>query len=558
MASRTLSEGKLAELKELAHGWAKIIAEVAYGEDGPGLDVDLATMDDIAFEVGRALSAGTCEELTRRQAQQIPEVQPCPVCGGECSAEPEDDSGGHTRPLVARSGTFELAEACYFCDRCQRSFFPQRSVLRIDGHGYTAAVLEKVVLLGGEAKSFARGSQLAKKVGEFSISGMHISRLTHEIGGELAEVRDAMAQEHRFRNLPIDAGQPPVDLACIEADGGRINTRDAGVGRGVHDSGWKESKIGCLWRMTGDTFDADPHPKLPRCFTDRQRVQKLVRQLKGQAGCADDEGQPLAAEEPAKAALCDAETDSEGRQRWQPKRLFRTCVASMREIHGFGPLVAAEAQRRGFYRARRRVFLSDGDAKLRTLHKLHFPDFTAVTDFMHVVGYLYAAAMAVARTLRAGWPLFLEHAEACWQGRVDEVIAQLQAWQRQHPLPPDTKLKDVDDKDTRKIVHQTVTYLTNNRHRMKYPEYRKQGLPVTSSLIESLIKEFSLRVKGTEKFWDRGSSETTAVSKAESILQIRAALLSDDDRLSRHIRSRPGSPFVRSRKRYQATAASAS
>ena len=69
MASRTLSDEKLAGLKELAHGWAKIIAEAAYGEDGPGLDVDLATMDDIAFEVGRALSAGTCVELTRRQAQ---------------------------------------------------------------------------------------------------------------------------------------------------------------------------------------------------------------------------------------------------------------------------------------------------------------------------------------------------------------------------------------------------------------------------------------------------------------------------------------------------------
>ncbi len=97
----------------------------------------------------------------------------------------------------------------------------------------------------------------------------------------------------------------------------------------------------------------------------------------------------------------------------------------MNDIHAFGPLVASEAQRRGFYQAERRVFLSDGDAKLRTLHKLHFPDFTAVTDFMHVVGYLYAAAMATTESLRAGWPMFLEHAQSCWQGRVDEVIAHL-------------------------------------------------------------------------------------------------------------------------------------
>jgi hypothetical protein len=124
MASRRVAAEKLAQLKELAHGWGRIIAEEAYGENGPGLDVDLAMMDDIAFEVAQSLSAGTCEELTRRQAQQMPEAQPCPVCGEECLAEPQDDSGGHTRPVVARSGTFELAEPCYFCGRCQRSFFP--------------------------------------------------------------------------------------------------------------------------------------------------------------------------------------------------------------------------------------------------------------------------------------------------------------------------------------------------------------------------------------------------------------------------------------------------
>ena len=72
-------------MKELAHGWEKIIAEEAYGENGPGLDVDLATMDDLAFEVAQALSAGICEELTRRQAEQMPEAQPCPLCGQEKS-----------------------------------------------------------------------------------------------------------------------------------------------------------------------------------------------------------------------------------------------------------------------------------------------------------------------------------------------------------------------------------------------------------------------------------------------------------------------------------------
>jgi hypothetical protein len=90
------------------------------------------------------------------------------------------------------------------------------------------------------------------------------------------------------------------------------------------------------------------------------------------------------------------------------------------------------------------------------------------------------------------------------------------------PAPPEGKLPD---DDPRSIVQGTVTYLENNQQRMNYPDYRRQGLPVSTSMIESLIKEMNYRVKGTEKFWNRPEG-------AEQILQIRAAALCDDDRLS--------------------------
>jgi hypothetical protein len=59
--------------------------------------------------------------------------------------------------------------------------------------------------------------------------------------------------------------------------------------------------------------------------------------------------------------------------------------------------------------------------------------------------------------------------------------------------------------------------------------------------VESLIKQINRRVKGTEKFWNPTS--------AEMILQLRAAYLSDDERLAKHLKSRPISPF----RRYKAT-----
>jgi hypothetical protein len=88
------------------------------------------------------------------------------------------------------------------------------------------------------------------------------------------------------------------------------------------------------------------------------------------------------------------------------------------------------------------------------------------------------------------------------------------------------------DTGPREAVQRTRTYLTNNRSRMDYPRYRREGLPVTSSLAESLVKQISKRVKGTEKFWDDGP-------QGEAILQIRAACISQDGRLSRFILNRP-------------------
>lgn len=86
------------------------------------------------------------------------------------------------------------------------------------------------------------------------------------------------------------------------------------------------------------------------------------------------------------------------------------------------------------------------------------------------------------------------------------------------------------------VIAQARSYLGNNRDRMAYPRYRCAGLPTTSSLVESLVGEFNARVKDKRKHWTRTHG-------AESILQLRAAVLSGDDRLPRFFAQRPGCPF---------------
>jgi hypothetical protein len=53
-----------------------------------------------------------------------------------------------------------------------------------------------------------------------------------------------------------------------------------------------------------------------------------------------------------------------------------------------------------------------------------------------------------------------------------------------------------------------------------------------------LVKQFNLRVKGTEKFWNDPAG-------AEAILTVRAALLSEDDRFNEFFATRPGCRYRR-------------
>jgi hypothetical protein len=215
------------------------------------------------------------------------------------------------------------------------------------------------------------------------------------------------------------------------------------------------------------------------------------------------------------------------RPAWPPQRLVRSCVATTANSTAFGPMVAAEAPARNFFAAPRRAYLGDGSEWNWTICRTWFPGFVAILDFLHVLCYLFAAAGAATHTADERWSLYVAWMTACWQGRVREVLAELRA-----------RLERGESEWTataREVLEQTIGYLEHNAARMNYPEYRRLGLPVTSSAVESLIKEINYRIKGSEKFWIEGG--------AEAMLQVRAASLSDDERLHDHLHSRTGNPY---------------
>ena len=397
----------------------------------------------------------------------------------------------------------------------------------------TPKVIRKVTVLAAETRSFKR-CVIAAREAEVELSANTIQRVVQDVGGELAQRRDA--GPNRSEALAQRPEEPP-ELAVVECDGGRIRCRQPGHGPGVHleGKGWREDKNACLIRATRKTFAADPQPEPPECFCDPQHVAKIAQ-----------------TEALSVAALRPKPSDVEGEEQddliepadWRPQCLVRTVLSSMACAAEFGRQMAHEAKQRRFGEATAKAFLGDGLPWNWSIWKKHFRKFTPILDFIHPLSYLFAAAKAVyPQSPEHAWDQYLVWMRGCWQGEVDQVLNELRHWRTRLGEPEPT----TPDNDPRQIIARTIGYLQNNRTRMDYAEYRRQGLPITTAWMESLVKEINYRAKGTEMFWNDPDG-------AEAILQVRAAALSDDDRLGRHLQSRPGCPFTRPPKLPKASA----
>ena len=233
MGTRKLTAEDLDRIAAVAKGWGKIVVRRAFGDQGPGLEVDLAQMEQIAQAAARGLTAGTLEEATAQQAQLLGDHQPCPGCGRPCPAPPR------TAPSTSPVAPSSTVNRCATARPAVGIFVPQRLLLKLDTHGYSPALLHKILGTAGQVKSYELASRVVQLVGDIRISGRHINRLTEEIGTELQERRDRETEDyvHHRRQPPQ---RPAPRVAAIALDGGRIQTRATGQGPGVHGQGWKE------------------------------------------------------------------------------------------------------------------------------------------------------------------------------------------------------------------------------------------------------------------------------------------------------------------------------
>jgi hypothetical protein len=400
--------------------------------------------------------------------------------------------------------------------------------LGFDARERTPLLVQRITVAGAATRSFKRAAIVMKQVGGQGVSAKSVEREVHDVGGELAGRRDADPKtDDALAKRPVS----PPELAIVECDGGRIRRRAPGQGPGVHRTGegWRETKNACLIRASRTISEDDPQPEPPACFCDPKHVAKIAETeaLSVAAAVPAASPEPRPQEPPEPVGLVPPAD-------WHPKRLVRTVLGSMAGSDDFGKPMAREAKRRRFPEVRAKAFLGDGLPWNWSIHKQLFRDFTPILDFIHVLSYLYLVAKALHEKADDIWDQYIVWMRGAWQGEVAQVLEELRAWQSKWGAPPE----DAPDHDPRKVLAKTITYLTNNQDRMRYPDYRRAGLPVTTAWMESLVKEMNYRVKGTEMFWNDPEG-------AEAILPVRAAALCDDDRLAIHLGTRSGCPFTR-------------
>lgn len=391
--------------------------------------------------------------------------------------------------------------------------------------GYSPGVLQKIEYAGGNGRSFESAAESLGRLAEFSISAKHVERLTEKLGKERAGLRDRDVEAMKARTLRSPYKQAPA-IAVVMVDAGKAQFRKEAAGPGVHGARWGDVKAACLQTYSDVDFDRDPQPDPPEAFLDPDRVERLCREMERVRGAGSaDENQKQQEQKKKKKKR------KKRHQRRRPDRLVRTVVATTAGVDPFGWMVSTEALRRKMYAAKKRAFVGDGGNWIEPLGQMHFAGWIQILDFLHLLVHLFAAARLIfAKDPASAWKLYEQMLRDAWAGRVQEVIDVLKSHLSRLCAKPSA------DKDACHVVELTLDYVERNRERMDYARYRRLGLPISSSLMESLIKQLNHRVKGTEQFWNNGG--------LEAVLQVRAAYLSQDDRADALYEHRPRGPAV--------------
>jgi len=366
-------------------------------------------------------------------------------------------------------------------------------------------MLEKIAYDSQELKSVPSAHKMLTRDTPVKMTLRQVWEQAERVGRDLVERRNAEVRE-------MDQGRPPKppanrpDLLVVSPDGARLQDRSRPPGKR-----WCEYKAAVVYRAARDedaregTRD-DPQPECHWRF-------KTTLGKRQQAG---------------KKTYHD------------PGPQVKTFTATTEKIDRFPVLVELEAKRRGLMEADTVAVVGDGGSFVwRTAKEIcetrlarGKPVFE-VLDIMHANSHLAAAAKAAWGAGSSGKAVRWLNARLreLWAGKAGKLIRALEKKAEEsgpRPGPTDRRGEPIDEErgeaelPPEVVLWRCRDYFEENRERIRYDVFRKYGLPLTSTQIESGIGQTNERMKGSKKAW--------LLEHAEEMLALRCQALSQDGR----------------------------
>lgn len=172
----------------------------------------------------------------------------------------------------------------------------------------------------------------------------------------------------------------------------------------------------------------------------------------------------------------------------------------------FGEMMWAAAKQRGWEQRYDTQAIGDGAPWIWNLVNLHFYDSLQTIDYYHATEHLHQAAELLYPTDQP--------AAQRWFNRTETLLFQGHAGQIASRLAQAAS----GNSQRHKALRTEADYFDKHKRRMQYLEFREDGYPIGSGMVESEAKQFKARFCGPGMRWSRQG--------AEQLLPIRAAIMS--------------------------------
>lgn len=174
---------------------------------------------------------------------------------------------------------------------------------------------------------------------------------------------------------------------------------------------------------------------------------------------------------------------------------------AIEDAAAFGRRIWSEAWQRGWSRARQKVVIGDGAAWIWNLSHQYFPNAIEIVDLYHAREHLWELASKLFvqdAKRRRRWASRMQRKLDL--GRIEQLVAALRSFA-------------TNDAELAHQLALEADYFERNAERMRYGEFRRQGLFVGSGVIEAGCRTvIASRLKRSGMFWSvRGANAITAL-----------------------------------------------